>query len=116
MYSIITVWTLQEFSSSFHLGPQLSALPLDSSLLLPPKVQPPVDNTSSAQPSSSGTPQPRVPDGEQGPGAVSSANTPTSTGATSGQMGETNQGGSSESKGPCSATPPANTPAENSEL
>uniref|UniRef100_A0A7N6AYH0 Mediator of RNA polymerase II transcription subunit 13 n=1 Tax=Anabas testudineus TaxID=64144 RepID=A0A7N6AYH0_ANATE len=107
---------LYTYACKMQLGPQLSALPLDSSLLLPPKVQPPVDNTSSAQPSSSGTPQPRVPDGEQGPGAVSSANTPTSTGATSGQMGETNQGGSSESKGPCSATPPANTPAENSEL
>lgn len=118
MCSITSVLRIQEIHFivfSFHLGPQLSVLPLDSSLLLPPKVQLPVNNTSCAQPSS-GQSQTWAPDSEQGPVAVSSANTPTSTGATSGQTGETNQGGSSESKGPCSATPPANTPAENPEL
>lgn len=99
--------------TSFPSGPQLAALPLDSSLLLPPKPQPPVNNTSSAQPASSGQTQTWAPDGEQAQGTVSSANDPTPT---SGQSGETSQGGASESKGTSSATPPANTPAENPEL
>lgn len=98
-------------------GPQLAALPLDSSLLLPPKPQPPANNASSAQPASSGPgTQTWAPDGEQAQGTVSSANDPTPAGATSGQSGETTQGGASESKGTSSATPPANTPAENPEL
>lgn len=90
-------------------GPQLSALPLDSSLLLPPKAQPPVNNTSSAQPSSS------TQEGEQTTGGASSVNASAPTGATIGQTEEI-QGGASDSKGPPSSTPPANTPAENPEL
>lgn len=89
-------------------GPQLSALPLDSSLLLPPKAQPPVNNTSSAQPPSSTQ-------GEQTTGGASSVNASAPTGATAGQTEEI-QGGASDSKGPPSSTPPANTPAENPEL
>lgn len=84
--------------------------------MLPPKVQPPVNNTSTAQPASSGQPQAWAPDGEQAQGAVSTASTPTPTGATSGQVTETNQGGSSEAKGSSSTALPANTPAENPEL
>uniref|UniRef100_A0A8D3BQ43 Mediator of RNA polymerase II transcription subunit 13 n=1 Tax=Scophthalmus maximus TaxID=52904 RepID=A0A8D3BQ43_SCOMX len=101
---------LYAYACKQQLGPQLSALPLDSSLLLPPKAQPPVNNTPSAQPASTGQTQAWAPDGEQAQGAVSSANAPTPTGATSGQTGETSQGGTSESKGTSSATPPANTP------
>lgn len=99
-----------------NAGPQLSALPLDSSLLLPPKVQPPLNPTSSAQPASSGQPQAWGSDGEQAPGAASSGNAPTPSGATSNQTGETTQGATGDTKGPSSATPPANTPAENPEL
>uniref|UniRef100_A0A8D2ZPC4 Mediator of RNA polymerase II transcription subunit 13 n=1 Tax=Scophthalmus maximus TaxID=52904 RepID=A0A8D2ZPC4_SCOMX len=90
---------LYAYACKQQLGPQLSALPLDSSLLLPPKAQPPVNNTPSAQPASTGQTQAWAPDGEQAQGAVSSANAPTPTGATSGQTGETSQGGTSESKG-----------------
>ncbi|XP_026154135.1 mediator of RNA polymerase II transcription subunit 13-like isoform X2 [Mastacembelus armatus] len=105
---------LYAYACKQQLGPQLTVLPLDSSLLLPPKVQPPVKTTSSAQPASSGQPQAWGPDGDQG--AASSANTPTPTGAATGQTGETTQGGTSESKGPSTATPPANPPAENPDL
>uniref|UniRef100_A0AAQ5YRV8 Mediator of RNA polymerase II transcription subunit 13 n=1 Tax=Amphiprion ocellaris TaxID=80972 RepID=A0AAQ5YRV8_AMPOC len=101
---------LYAYACRQQLGPQLSALPLDSSLLLPPKVQPPVNNTSSAQTASSGQPQAWAADGEQPSGAVSAANASTPTGASSGQTGEAAQGGTSDSKGPPSATPPANTP------
>lgn len=97
-------------------GPQLSDLPLDSSLLLPPKVQPPLNPTSSTQPASAGQPQGWATEAEQAAGTVSSANASTPAGAVSGQMGETNHGGTSESKGPSSTTPPANTPAEPPEL
>ncbi|XP_070844891.1 mediator of RNA polymerase II transcription subunit 13-like isoform X4 [Chaetodon trifascialis] len=107
---------LYAYACRQQLGPQLSALPLDSSLLLPPKVQPPLNPTSSAQPASSGQPQAWGPDGEQAPGTASSGNAPTPSGATSNQTGETTQGATSDSKGPSSATPPANTPAENPEL
>uniref|UniRef100_A0A669DNE0 Mediator of RNA polymerase II transcription subunit 13 n=1 Tax=Oreochromis niloticus TaxID=8128 RepID=A0A669DNE0_ORENI len=94
---------LYAYACKQQLGPQLSALPLDSSLLLPPKAQPPVNNTSSAQPSSS------TQEGEQTTGGASSVNASAPTGATSGQTEET-QGGASDSKGPPSSTPPANTP------
>ncbi|XP_041816077.1 mediator of RNA polymerase II transcription subunit 13-like isoform X3 [Chelmon rostratus] len=107
---------LYAYACKQQLGPQLSALPLDSSLLLPPKVQPPLNPTSSAQPASSGQPQAWGSDGEQAPGAASSGNAPTPSGATSNQTGETTQGATGDTKGPSSATPPANTPAENPEL
>ncbi|XP_039856881.1 mediator of RNA polymerase II transcription subunit 13-like isoform X2 [Simochromis diagramma] len=100
---------LYAYACKQQLGPQLSALPLDSSLLLPPKAQPPVNNTSSAQPSSS------TQEGEQTTGGASSVNASAPTGATAGQTEEI-QGGASDSKGPPSSTPPANTPAENPEL
>ncbi|XP_040013255.1 mediator of RNA polymerase II transcription subunit 13-like isoform X2 [Xiphias gladius] len=107
---------LYAYACKQQLGSQLSTLPLDGSLLLPPKAQPPVNNTSSAQPAASGQTQAWAPDGDQAQGTVSSANAPTPTGATSGHTGETVQGGTSDSKGTSSATPPANTPAENPEL
>ncbi|KAG8010720.1 Mediator of RNA polymerase II transcription subunit 13-like, partial [Nibea albiflora] len=107
---------LYAYACKQQLGPQLSALSLDSSLLLPPKVQPPLNPTSSAQTASSGQPQAWGPDGEQAPGAASSGNAATPSGATSNQTGETTQGTTSDSKGPSSATPPANTPAEIPEL
>nr|XP_046230336.1 mediator of RNA polymerase II transcription subunit 13-like isoform X2 [Scatophagus argus] len=107
---------LYAYACKQQLGPQLSALHLDSSLLLPPKVQPPLNPTSSAQPASSGQPQGWGPDGEQGPGAASSGNAPTPSGATSNQTGETTQPATSDSKGPSSVTTPVNTPAENPEL
>lgn len=98
---------------SLNTGPQLSALHLDSSLLVPPKVTPP---TTSVQPASSGQPQPSGPDGEQVPGATSSGSAQTPMGATSVQTGEAPQGAASESKGPPSSTTPASTPAETPEL
>ncbi|XP_038589358.1 mediator of RNA polymerase II transcription subunit 13-like isoform X1 [Micropterus salmoides] len=107
---------LYAYACKQQLGPQLSALPLDSSLLLPPKVQPPLNPTSSAQAASSGQLQAWAPDGEQAPGATSSGNAPTPSGANSNQTAETTQGSTSDSKGPSSATQPANTPAENPEL
>ncbi|XP_042251729.1 mediator of RNA polymerase II transcription subunit 13-like isoform X2 [Thunnus albacares] len=107
---------LYAYACKQQLGPQLSGLPLDSSLLLPPKVQPPINPTSSTQSASAGQPQAWATDAEPAPGTLSSANASTPTGATSGQIGETTHGGTSESKGPSSATPPANTPAENPEL
>lgn len=94
----------------------MSALPLDGSLLLPPKTQPPVNQTSSAQFSSQGQPQTWSADNEQSSGAAGSANASTPTGSTSGQTAETTQGGSIDSKGPSNAMPPANPPAENPEL
>lgn len=94
---------------SLNTGPQLSALHLDSSLLVPPKASPP---TTSVQLASSGQPQASGPDGEQVPGATSSGNAQMPLGATSVQTGEAPQGAASESKGPPSST----TPAENPEL
>lgn len=99
-------------SISLNAGPQLSTLHLDSSLLLPPKAQPPLNTTSLAQPTSSGLPQSLGPDGEQAPGASSSGNEV----AASNQIGETPQGVTSDSKEPSSTTPPANTPTETPEL
>uniref|UniRef100_A0A8C9Z5H6 Mediator of RNA polymerase II transcription subunit 13 n=1 Tax=Sander lucioperca TaxID=283035 RepID=A0A8C9Z5H6_SANLU len=95
---------LYAYACKQQLGPQLSVLPLDSSLLLPPKVQAPLNPTSSTQPASSGQPQVWGPDGEQAPGTVSSGNA------------STTQGASSDIKGPSSATPSTNTPAETPEL
>lgn len=100
----------------FNPGPQLSTLPLDSSLLVAPKVQPPSNPPASAQPASSGQPQSWGPDGEPAPGATSSGNDPTPTPAASNQTGEATQAASSDPKGPSSVTAPANTPAENPEL
>ncbi|KAM8744358.1 mediator of RNA polymerase II transcription subunit 13-like isoform 3-T3 [Acanthopagrus schlegelii] len=107
---------LYAYTCKQQVGPQLSALPLDGSLLVPPKVQPPINPTSSAQPAPSGQPQAWGPEGEQAPGAAGSGNAPTPSGATSNQTGETTQGATSDSKGPSGATPSANTPAENSEI
>ncbi|XP_028457427.1 mediator of RNA polymerase II transcription subunit 13-like isoform X5 [Perca flavescens] len=95
---------LYAYACKQQLGPQLSVLPLDSSLLLPPKVQAPLNPTSSTQPASSGQPQVWGPEGEQAPGTVSSGNA------------STTQGASSDIKGPSSATPSTNTPAETPEL
>uniref|UniRef100_A0A671YVW6 Mediator of RNA polymerase II transcription subunit 13 n=1 Tax=Sparus aurata TaxID=8175 RepID=A0A671YVW6_SPAAU len=91
---------LYAYTCKQQVGPQLSALPLDSSLLLPPKVQPPINPTSSAQPAPSGQPQAWGPEGEPAPGAAGSGNAPTPSGATSNQTGETTQGATSDSKGP----------------
>ncbi|CAJ1070333.1 mediator of RNA polymerase II transcription subunit 13-like isoform X5 [Xyrichtys novacula] len=109
---------LYAYACKQQLGPQLSALPLDNSLLLPPKAQPPSNLTPPAQPaSSSGQTQSWGPDGEPAPGAATSGNDPTPTGAASNQPGEANQAAaSSDSKGSSSVTPPASTPAENPEL
>uniref|UniRef100_A0A672ZGT8 Mediator of RNA polymerase II transcription subunit 13 n=1 Tax=Sphaeramia orbicularis TaxID=375764 RepID=A0A672ZGT8_9TELE len=103
---------LYAYACKQQLGPQLSVLPLDGSLLLPPKTQPPATSTSSAQAVSSGQPQSWAPaDGEHSSsGVISSGNAATPTGTTSGQTGETSQGGTSNSKGPSTATPPASTP------
>ncbi|XP_068190986.1 mediator of RNA polymerase II transcription subunit 13-like isoform X3 [Antennarius striatus] len=99
-----------------QLGPQLSTLHLDSSLLLPPKVPPPSNATSSAQLASSGQPQAWGPDGEQVPGAPSSGNALTPSGVTSNQTGESTQGVPNDPTGPSSTTPPTNTPAETPDL
>lgn len=98
-----------------NAGPQLSALHLDSSLLVPPKVTP-TPSATSAQSALSSQPQPPGSDGEQVPGATSSGNAQTPIGATSNQTGETPQGAASESKGPSITATPASTPAEPPEL
>uniref|UniRef100_A0A8C7ZA87 Mediator of RNA polymerase II transcription subunit 13 n=1 Tax=Oryzias sinensis TaxID=183150 RepID=A0A8C7ZA87_9TELE len=95
--------------------PQLSTLTLDSSLLLPPKAQPHINNSSLAQSASSGQPQSWPADGEQVSGAVNASNASTPTGAT-GLTGEATQAGSSSSKGLPSATPSANSTAEHPEI
>ncbi|KAM4635777.1 mediator of RNA polymerase II transcription subunit 13-like [Polymixia lowei] len=110
---------LYSYACRQQLAPQLSALPLDSSLLLPSKPQPPLNSTPTAQSASSGQPLASslgAPDGEHAPGAVSSGSTPNPPGTASGQPGETTQAGNSDSNGPPSSTTTANTPAENPEL
>ncbi|XP_061590092.1 mediator of RNA polymerase II transcription subunit 13-like isoform X2 [Cololabis saira] len=101
---------LYAYTCKQQLGPQLSALPLDSSLLLPPKAQPHVNNTPTAQSASSGQPQTFAADAEQPSGAASAPNVSTPTGATSGQ------GAAADCKGPSSSTSSASAPAENAEL
>uniref|UniRef100_A0A147A2N0 Mediator of RNA polymerase II transcription subunit 13 n=1 Tax=Fundulus heteroclitus TaxID=8078 RepID=A0A147A2N0_FUNHE len=102
---------LYSYALKEQLGPQLSALTLDSSLLLPPKPQPPVNN-----PSSTGQRQAWSADGEQASGVVSASNASTLSGAISGQPGEITQGGANDPKGLPSSTPAANTPADTPEL
>ncbi|XP_061888240.1 mediator of RNA polymerase II transcription subunit 13-like isoform X1 [Entelurus aequoreus] len=98
---------LYAYACKQQLGPQLSVLPLDSSLLIPPKVPPPAP---SAQPASSTS------DAEPPPGALGTANASVPTGAPSGQTtGETIQGGGGDSKGPSGGTT-GSTPAENPEI
>ncbi|CAL8319983.1 unnamed protein product [Lota lota] len=99
-----------------QLAPQLSALPLDSSLLLPPN-QPPPTAATTQPPASSGQQPPGAPDGEQAPGAVSSGTTPAPSGNGS-QTGEAMQGGPPPppSSSSSSSSAPANTPAEPPEL
>ncbi|CAF99193.1 unnamed protein product, partial [Tetraodon nigroviridis] len=104
---------LYAYACKQQLGPQLSGLHLDSSLLVPPKATPP---TTSVQPASSGQPQPPGPDGEQVPGSTTSGNVQTPIGAASAQTGEAPQGAASESKGPPSSAAPASAPAETPEL
>ncbi|XP_057674816.1 mediator of RNA polymerase II transcription subunit 13-like isoform X1 [Corythoichthys intestinalis] len=103
---------LYAYACKMQLGPQLSALPLDSTLLLPSKTQTP---KSSAQLASSGQSQMWTPDGEPAVGAGGSTNVSTPTAAPPGQTGET-PGGSNESKGTLTGTPASNKPAENTEL
>uniref|UniRef100_A0A673YU21 Mediator of RNA polymerase II transcription subunit 13 n=1 Tax=Salmo trutta TaxID=8032 RepID=A0A673YU21_SALTR len=87
-----------------QLGPQLSALSLDSSLFIPPKHQPPLAPTpSSAQPapSSSQPPSgPGVPAEGEPAAAPSSGSTTTPTAAALDQPGpaEITQGGAAEAK------------------
>uniref|UniRef100_A0A8C8DYK5 Mediator of RNA polymerase II transcription subunit 13 n=1 Tax=Oryzias sinensis TaxID=183150 RepID=A0A8C8DYK5_9TELE len=106
---------LYAYTCKKQLGPQLSTLTLDSSLLLPPKAQPHINNSSLAQSASSGQPQSWPADGEQVSGAVNASNASTPTGAT-GLTGEATQAGSSSSKGLPSATPSANSTAEHPEM
>ncbi|XP_055009961.1 mediator of RNA polymerase II transcription subunit 13-like isoform X3 [Boleophthalmus pectinirostris] len=86
------------------LGPQLSALSLDGNLLLPPKMQPPVQNTSSNQ--SSDEAKNWSAENEQSSGTAGSGNAPTPTGSISGQSIETSQGTSSDFKGASNVTQP----------
>uniref|UniRef100_A0AAZ3PJ87 Mediator of RNA polymerase II transcription subunit 13 n=1 Tax=Oncorhynchus tshawytscha TaxID=74940 RepID=A0AAZ3PJ87_ONCTS len=105
-----------------QLGPQLSALSLDSSLFIPPKHQPPLAPTpSSAQPAPSSSQPPSGPgapaEGEPA-AAPSSGSTPTPTAAASDQPGpaEITQGGAAEAKTTPNATPPPpSQPAETPE-
>ncbi|XP_070408425.1 mediator of RNA polymerase II transcription subunit 13-like isoform X3 [Nothobranchius furzeri] len=99
---------LYAYAFKQQLGPQLSTLSLDGSLLLPPKAQPPLTTPPSGQP-------PAV-EGEQTSGATNTGNDLTPSGAASGQVGEATQGGSSDSKGLPSSTPPPSAPAENTDV
>ncbi|XP_074546279.1 mediator of RNA polymerase II transcription subunit 13-like isoform X2 [Halichoeres trimaculatus] len=105
---------LYAYACKQQLGPQLSTLPLDSSLLVAPKVQPPSNPPAPAQPASSGPPQSWGPDGEPAPGATGSGNDPNPAGAAPGQTGEAVQ--ASDPKGPSSVPAPAPAPAEPPEL
>ncbi|KAM6985077.1 mediator of RNA polymerase II transcription subunit 13-like [Aplochiton taeniatus] len=108
-----------------QLAPQLSALSVDSGLLVPPKLPPPPAPTPSppSQPASSGQ-GPAPPEGETSSAAPSSGNAPGPTAGAAGSAGappgDGIQGGSGETKGPPSATAPAaanpTTPPENPEL
>uniref|UniRef100_A0A4W5JB58 Mediator of RNA polymerase II transcription subunit 13 n=1 Tax=Hucho hucho TaxID=62062 RepID=A0A4W5JB58_9TELE len=95
-----------------QLGPQLSALSLDSSLFIPSKHQPPLAPTPSSTqpaPSSSQPPSgPGVPAEGEPAAAPSSGSTPTPTAAASDQPGpaEITQGGAAEAKSTPNATPP----------
>ncbi|XP_029625196.1 mediator of RNA polymerase II transcription subunit 13-like isoform X3 [Salmo trutta] len=104
-----------------QLGPQLSALSLDSSLFIPPKHQPPLAPTpSSAQPapSSSQPPSgPGVPAEGEPAAAPSSGSTTTPTAAALDQPGpaEITQGGAAEAKTTPNATPPPPPPSQPAE-
>uniref|UniRef100_A0A8C7W7A2 Mediator of RNA polymerase II transcription subunit 13 n=1 Tax=Oncorhynchus mykiss TaxID=8022 RepID=A0A8C7W7A2_ONCMY len=104
-----------------QLGPQLSALSLDSSLFIPPKHQPPLAPTpSSAQPAPSSSQLPSGPGApaEGDPAAApSSGSTPTPTAAASDQPGpaEITQGGAAEAKTTPNATPPPPPPSQPAE-
>ncbi|KAK6305282.1 mediator of RNA polymerase II transcription subunit 13-like isoform X3 [Coregonus clupeaformis] len=109
-----------------HLGPQLSALSLDSSLFIPPKHQPHLAPTpSSAQPAPSSSQPPSGPgvpaEGEPAtpPAAPSSGSTrtPTPTAAASCQPGpaEITQGGAAEAKSTPNATLPPLPPSQPAE-
>ncbi|XP_036436074.1 mediator of RNA polymerase II transcription subunit 13-like isoform X4 [Colossoma macropomum] len=95
------------------LVPQLSALSLDSSLLLPPKPQPSPAPSQTAQSASSSQP---TPDADTAAVAPTSGNTPisTPTGTSTGQTGSTEQGQSETKSVPNSALNP-NQAAEGSE-
>ncbi|KAK7895638.1 hypothetical protein WMY93_020963 [Mugilogobius chulae] len=100
------------------LGPQLSALTLDGSLLLPPKTQPSTHNSSSNQFSSPSEAKNGSTEGEQNSTTAASGNAPTPTGSTSGQSTETNQAAPNDMKGAstvASANPPPETPELTSE-
>ncbi|XP_049593207.1 mediator of RNA polymerase II transcription subunit 13-like isoform X3 [Syngnathus scovelli] len=103
---------LYAYACKLQLGPQLSVLPLDSTLLLPPRIQ---ASASSAQPASSGQPQTWATDAEAASGAPGAGGSATPAAAPSGQTAESTPGGSSESKGPLSSALAANIPAENSD-
>uniref|UniRef100_A0A4W4EHY3 Mediator of RNA polymerase II transcription subunit 13 n=1 Tax=Electrophorus electricus TaxID=8005 RepID=A0A4W4EHY3_ELEEL len=82
------------------LAPQLSALSLDSSLLLPPKPQATPASAPTAQPapSSQPTPGPGAPEGDAAAGAPGSGSTPTSTSTSQTSSAEQCQSGA-DSKG-----------------
>ncbi|XP_028318308.1 mediator of RNA polymerase II transcription subunit 13-like isoform X1 [Gouania willdenowi] len=113
----LTKLKLYAYTCKQVLGPQLSTLTVDSSLLLSPKAQPagnaasaPQSSSSSSSSSSAG-PQTRVLDADQASGAVNSTSASTPTGTSSGPTGDAN-----EPKASYCSTPPANAPTENSEV
>ncbi|XP_033845469.1 mediator of RNA polymerase II transcription subunit 13-like isoform X1 [Periophthalmus magnuspinnatus] len=93
---------LYAYACKHILGPQLSALSLDGNLLLPPKIQPPAQNTSST-PDEAKT----WSENEQSSGAAGSGSAPTPTGSTSGQSTETSQGASTDVKGTLNVPQPS---------
>lgn len=90
-----------------NLGPQLSVLPLDGNLLLPPKTQPPTNHSTSGQFSSPVETKTCSAESEQSSGTAGSGNTPTPTGSTSGQSIEAAQAASNDVKGASNVTAPA---------
>ncbi|XP_035382892.1 mediator of RNA polymerase II transcription subunit 13-like isoform X5 [Electrophorus electricus] len=99
------------------LAPQLSALSLDSSLLLPPKPQATPASAPTAQPapSSQPTPGPGAPEGDAAAGAPGSGSTPTSTSTSQTSSAEQCQSGA-DSKGVPNALVNPSQAAESSEI
>ncbi|XP_031434166.1 mediator of RNA polymerase II transcription subunit 13-like isoform X2 [Clupea harengus] len=100
-----------------QLAPQLSALSLDSSLLLPPKPQPPSTQPASSSSNSQSAPGVGAPEGD--PAVTAPSTGSSSLGTNSGQpgSGELAQGGSGEAKGGVnpSSTPTPAQPTESPE-
>ncbi|XP_064152375.1 mediator of RNA polymerase II transcription subunit 13-like isoform X1 [Anguilla rostrata] len=100
-----------------QLVPQLAALPLDSSVLLPFKPQPPLSPAPASQPAPGGQPPVTVSAPDSSASAQGTGATPMPSGSTPGQQGGADmpQGGSAESESTACPVQPPDSSAENPE-